>query len=82
MNGFGAGLVGHSPDFVTEALKEQLDKTIAVGPQSEFAGETAELVCKLVDVERACFVNTGSEAVQGAMRLARTVTGKDKIVVF
>ena len=82
VNGFGPGFVGHSPDFVTEALKEQLDKTIAVGPQSEFAGETAELVCKLVDAERVCFVNTGSEAVQGAMRLARTVTGKDKIVVF
>lgn len=82
VNGFGPGFLGHSPDFVTEALKDQLDKTIAVGPQSEFAGETAELVCKLVDAERVCFVNTGSEAVQGAMRLARTVTGKDKVVVF
>ncbi len=82
VNGFGPGFLGHSPEFVTEALKEQLDKTIAVGPQAEYAGETAELVCKLIGADRVCFLNTGSEAVQAAMRSARTVTGRDKIIVF
>ncbi|MFT7592991.1 MAG: glutamate-1-semialdehyde aminotransferase [Paracoccaceae bacterium] len=32
--------------------------------------------------ERMTFCNTGSEAAMAAMRLARTVTGREKIVVF
>lgn len=82
VNGFGPNFLGHSPDFVLEALHDQLDKTIAVGPQAELAGETAELVCDLIGMDRVCFLNTGSEAVQAAMRVARTVTGRDKIIVF
>jgi len=44
--------------------------------------EAAQLFCEIAGNERASFVNTGSEAVQAAMRLARTVTGRDEIVVF
>ena len=82
LNGFGPNFLGHSPDFVTEALREQLDRGVEVGPQCRAAMETAELFCELTGNERASFVNTGSEAVQAAMRLSRTVTGRDKIVVF
>ena len=82
LNGFGPGFLGHSPDFITKALKEQLDKGVEVGPQSLLAGEAAKLFCELTGNERASFVCTGSEAVYAAMRLARTVTGRDKIVVF
>lgn len=82
LNGFGPGFLGHSADFVTKALKDQLDKGIEVGPQSALAGEAAKLFCELTGNERASFVCTGSEAVYAAMRLARTVTGRDKIVIF
>lgn len=82
LNGFGPNFLGHSPDFITEALKEQLDRGVEVGPQSLAAMEVAQLFCEITGNERASFVNTGSEAVQAAMRLARTVTGRDKIVVF
>lgn len=82
LNGFGPNFLGHSPDFVTEALKAQLDRGVEVGPQSIAAMEAAQLFCEVTGNERASFVNTGSEAVQAAMRLARTVTGRDKIVVF
>ena len=82
LNGFGPNFLGHSPDFVTEALHEQLDRGVEVGPQSVTAMEAAKLFCEITGNERASFVNTGSEAVQAAMRLARTVTGRDKIVVF
>ncbi|MBL9213335.1 MAG: amino acid adenylation domain-containing protein [Opitutaceae bacterium] len=82
LNGFGPNFLGHSPECVTQALREQLDRGIEVGPQSPLAGETARLFCELTDNERASFVNTGSEAVYAAMRLARTVTGRDKIVTF
>ncbi len=82
LNGFGPGFLGHSPEFITRALKDQLDKGVEVGPQSPLAGEAAKLFCELTGNERASFVCTGSEAVYAAMRLARTVTGRDKIVVF
>ena len=41
-----------------------------------------ELVCELTGIERAAFCNTGSEAVMGAMRIARTVTGRSTIAIF
>ncbi|MDY0007567.1 MAG: amino acid adenylation domain-containing protein, partial [Spongiibacteraceae bacterium] len=82
MSGFGAILFGHAPDFVVDAVREQLDKTLDYGPQSRLAGPAAALLCELTGMERASFCNTGSEAVLAAMRLARTVTGNDLIVVF
>ena len=82
LNGFGPNLLGHSSKLINDALKEQIDRGIEVGPQSPLAGETAKMFCELTGNERASFVNTGSEAVYAAMRLARAVTGKDKIVIF
>ena len=46
------------------------------------AGEVARLICEMVGMQRAAFCNTGSEAVTAAIRVARTVTGRDKIVMF
>lgn len=80
--GFGLNLFGQSPDFVTQALKEQLDRGVEVGPQSPLAGEVAKLLCKFSGMDRATFCNTGSEAVMAAMRIARTVTGKPICVFF
>ncbi len=77
--GFGTNLFGHSPDFVTEAVRKQLDEGVEVGPSSKLAGEVAELFCDLTGNERVTFCSTGSEAVLGAIRLARTVTGRTKI---
>ena len=81
-NGFGPIFFGHSPDFVTEAVVRQLAEGIETGPQSPLAGEVAELFCELTGNERVAFANTGSEAVLAALRLARTVTGRDKVVMF
>lgn len=80
--GFGANLLGHNPPFVKEALQEQLEKGIQLGPQSEFAGEVAELICELTGMERITFSNTGTEAVMTAIRLARAATNRPKIAVF
>lgn len=81
-NGFGPVLFGHSPDFVTEAVKQQIDKGIETGPQSPLAGEVAKLFCDMTGNERCTFASTGSEAVMGAIRLARTVTGRKTVVMF
>lgn len=82
LNGFGSILFGHSPDFLTEAVREQLERGIEIGPQSALAGEVAQLFCELTGNERVGFANTGSEAVTAALRIARTVTGRDKVVMF
>ena len=81
-NGFGPIFFGHSPDFLTAAIQEQLAKGIETGPQSPLAGEVAELFCELTGNERCTFACSGSEAVIGALRLARTVTGRSKVVMF
>lgn len=81
-NGFGPIFFGHSPDFISEAVKNQIDEGIETGPQSPLAGEVARLFCELTGNERCSFASTGSEAVIGAIRLTRTVTGRDKVVMF
>lgn len=80
--GFGTNLFGHNPDFVREALEQQLQTGIEIGPQSAVAGEVAQAIVALTGMERVTFCNTGSEAVMGAVRAARTVTGRDRIVYF
>ena len=80
--GFGANYFGHSPEFVVGAVEAQLQKGFEIGPQSPLAGEAAQMLCEMTGMERATFCNTGSEAVMAAIRVVRTVTGRDKIVYF
>jgi glutamate-1-semialdehyde aminotransferase len=80
--GFGLNLFGHSPAFVTEAVAEQLRKGVEIGPQSPIAGEVARLISEFTGMDRVTFCNTGSEAVMAAIRLARTVTGRDTVALF
>jgi glutamate-1-semialdehyde aminotransferase len=81
-NGFGSNFFGYSAPFITEAIAAQMQRGFEIGPQTPLAGEVAELVCEMTKHDRAAFCNTGSEAVLGAMRLARTVTGNSTIVMF
>ena len=82
LSGFGMNLFGWQPDFVQDAVRQQLDAGYEIGPQHPLAGEVAELVCELTGFERAGLCNTGSEAVMAAVRIARTVTGRDTVVLF
>ncbi len=82
VNGFGPTMFGHAPDFVTEAIAEQMKHGFEIGPQSPLAGRVAQLISELTGNERVTFCNTGSEAVMAAIRIARTVTGRSKIVFF
>ena len=82
LNGFGSNLLGYQPDEITNAIIEQVHKGFEVGPQHELAGEVCKLVCEFTGFDRAALCSTGSEAVLGAMRIARTVTGRSLIVSF
>ncbi|MBE9186426.1 aminotransferase class III-fold pyridoxal phosphate-dependent enzyme [Microcoleus sp. LEGE 07076] len=81
-NGFGSNFFGYSAPFITEAIAAQMQLGFEIGPQTPLAGEVAELVCEMTKHDRVAFCNTGSEAVLGAMRIARTVTGNNTIVMF
>ena len=80
--GYGAVFLGHNPEFEKRAIAKQLEKGFELGPQLKLSAEVADLVCGLTGVERVCFLNSGSEAVMMALRVARAVTGKDKIFLF
>ncbi|HEY6459662.1 MAG TPA: aminotransferase class III-fold pyridoxal phosphate-dependent enzyme, partial [Polyangiaceae bacterium] len=82
LNGFGSNFFGYSAKIVADALHEQIDRGFEIGPQTPLAGECADLVCELTRLDRAAFCNTGSEAVMGALRIARTVTGRSLVVAF
>ena len=80
--GYGSNLLGHNPPFIKAAIVEQLERGIQFGSQPQLIGEVATLIKELTGVERVAFSNTGTEAVMTAIRLARAVTGKNKIVIF
>ena len=80
--GFGVNLLGHQPPLMIQAIQQQLEKGIQLGPQAEYVGEVAELIAELTGMERVAFSNTGTEAVMTGLRLARATTGRSKIALF
>ncbi|MDO5757780.1 MAG: amino acid adenylation domain-containing protein [Rhodobacterales bacterium] len=82
VNGFGQTAFGHAPDFVTRAIAAQMEKGFAIGPQTPLAHSVSQKFLAITGHERVTFCNTGSEAVMAAIRLARTVTGRDTVVCF
>ncbi|WP_343069164.1 amino acid adenylation domain-containing protein [Hymenobacter citatus] len=82
LNGFGSTMLGYQPDNIKQVLHEQLERGYEIGPQHALAGEVSQLICEFTGFDRAALCNTGSEAVLGAMRIARTVTGRSLIVAF
>ncbi|MDX2184078.1 MAG: amino acid adenylation domain-containing protein [Gemmatimonadaceae bacterium] len=82
LGGFGMCLFGWQPSFVVDALHRQIDAGYEIGPMHPYAADVARLVCELTGHDRAALVNTGSEAVMGALRMARTVSGRNTIVSF
>jgi amino acid adenylation domain-containing protein len=82
LNGFGSCFFGWQPSFVTEAVTAQMARGFEIGPMHPLAGEVSRLICDMTGFERAGFCNTGSEAVLGAIRVARTVTGRNTIAMF
>ncbi len=53
-----------------------------IGPQHPLTADVSQLISDMTGMPRVAFCNTGSEAVMGAMRIARTVTGRKTIVIF
>src|SRR5215471_947053 len=81
--GMGAMVLGHSPKGVQQAVKDQVDKGILYAGQSEIEFQAARILCERIpSAQRMRFASSGSEAAQGAFRLARAATGKRIIRKF
>jgi amino acid adenylation domain-containing protein len=82
LNGFGSNFLGYQVDVLKKAVLQQVENGYEIGPQHEYAGDVCRMIAQLTSFDRAAVCNTGSEAVLGAMRIARTVTGRRLIVAF
>ncbi|MGY6520980.1 MAG: aminotransferase class III-fold pyridoxal phosphate-dependent enzyme [Mongoliitalea sp.] len=82
LNGFGSVFLGHNPDFIKNAIIDQLEKGYEIGPQHELAGIVSKMIKDVLEHDRVALCNTGSEAVLGAIRMARTVTGRSLVISF
>ncbi len=86
--GIGMLAVGHTPDKVVNAIKTQAEKIIhnsAIVTTHESHIELSELLCSVVPIEdpkKATLMNSGAEAVETAVNIARAYTGRQAIVVF
>lgn len=80
---WGAMIFGHASDEITKTIAEQAAKGTTFGIVTENEVLFAERLCSLVPgMEKVRAVNSGTEAVMSAIRLARGVTERDLIVKF
>lgn len=84
LGGFGTFALGHRPPQVVAAVREQLDKMplsskiLFNQPQADLAELLAEITPG--KLQYSFFCNSGTEAVEGALKLARLSTGKPEII--
>jgi acetylornithine/succinyldiaminopimelate/putrescine aminotransferase len=88
VSGVSVSNVGHCNPKVVEAVKKQIDKymhlmvygEIIQSPQVQYAKRLTELLPHQLD--SVYFVNSGSEAVEGALKLVKRYTGRSRILSF
>lgn len=86
--GIGVTSTGHSHPAVVEAIREQAGKFLHMSGTDFYYKSMPELAQKLGDIapggvpRRVFFGNSGAEAIEGAMKLARYVTGRKNFIAF
>ncbi|NBP67543.1 MAG: aspartate aminotransferase family protein [Cytophagia bacterium] len=86
ISGIGVSSIGHGNPHVIKAIKDQVDKHLHVMVYGEFIQHTpnalAEKLTSLLPASLNCcyFVNSGTEANEGALKLAKRVTGRTEII--
>ena len=84
--GVSAASIGHCHTAVVKAIQEQSEKYLHVMVYGEYAQDPAVELTRLIaenlpdPLEQTYLVNSGTEAIDGAMKLARRVTGRSKII--
>lgn len=84
--GVSACTLGHQHPRVTKAMKDQLDKYTHVMVYGEYIQDPAVAFCKLLaehlpaPLNKTYLVNSGTEATEGALKLAKRVTGRSQLI--
>ena len=80
---WGPMILGHNHPVIREAVEKAVKDGLSFGAPTAREVEIAELMVELVpNIEMVRMVNSGTEAVMSALRLARGVTGRDKLIKF
>ncbi|MCY6372183.1 glutamate-1-semialdehyde 2,1-aminomutase [Clostridium ganghwense] len=80
---WGPMILGHCDKDVVNAIKNTCDSAIAFGAPTDIELKLAKHICTTLDnVDMIRMVNSGTEATMSAVKLARGVTGRNKIVKF
>jgi glutamate-1-semialdehyde 2,1-aminomutase len=83
VSSWGPLIFGHAHPRIVEAITRQAELGTSYGASTELEIELAEKVVNAVpSIDVVRMVNSGTEAVMSALRLARGITGRDKIVKF
>jgi glutamate-1-semialdehyde 2,1-aminomutase len=81
--GYGPLILGHANEYVKEKVIEQIEKGWLFGIPSRVEIELARKISfHMPSIEKIRFVNSGTEAIMNAIRLARGYTKRDKILKF
>jgi len=80
---WGPMILGHRHPEVVEAIEKALARGTSFGAPTDLEVELAELIVeRMPSVEMVRMVNSGTEATMSAIRLARGVTGRDRVIKF
>jgi len=80
---WGPAIVGHAQPTVVEAVCRAAERGLSFGACHEAEAELAEVIAGAIpSIEMIRFVNSGTEAAMSAIRLARTVTGRSRVLKF
>lgn len=79
---WGPLILGHCEPQVQEAVAQAMSRGLSFGAPTAVEVEMARQVCKMTGLEMVRMVNSGTEAVMSALRLARGATGRGKIIKF
>lgn len=80
---WGPMILGHNNKDVLEAVKSAAENGLSFGAATKIEIEMAKTICEVVpSVELVRMVNSGTEAVMSAIRVARGYTGRNKIIKF
>lgn len=80
---WGPMILGHNHPIIREAVERAVKDGLSFGASTRREVEIAELMVRMVpNIEMVRMVNSGTEAVMSALRLARGATGRDKLMKF
>ena len=80
---WGPMILGHNHPVIREAVERAVQDGLSFGAPTRREVDIAELMVELVpNIEMVRMVNSGTEAVMSALRLARGATGRDKLIKF